>query len=244
MTKEEKPKQHKRIVDLDAGERSATSLYLAVRCYGKVYEPTRVERILLKLYNTPSVGTMQQLHERAEYVRTRFPGDYNQFVRTVYTYEAYGRVHRQIQQLGDTCRSMAKIAQAWDNLACDTEPPTRWKSDERALHDQQRQHIAQWLFDDGIEPFAAALFALQNWFDANDLQPYMAPFPFRAELKRLWASLDVLDNLMRRIDTNKEQTRPPFRWDYAKPGVNQHVVNFYMGILKQATRDLENILNI
>ena len=236
------PKNHKRIVDLDAGERSATSLYLAVKIYGKVYEPTRVERTLLKMYNTPSVGTMAQFRHRAEYERTRFPGDYNQFVSMVLAYEAYGRVFWNVKQLGDACRGMIKMARAWDNLTVDTEPPTHWSAKEIGEHDKQRHVIAQTFFDDGVEYYGAALYALQQWFNAHGLQPYMTPHPFRFELRTLWDAQECLHTLLRQIAIYEPQERPPFNWDWVKPQMNREAVNFYTNILRNAEKELERSL--
>lgn len=241
---DEQKRNHSRVVDLDRGERPENSYYTAVKIYGKVYEPTKVERQLLKLYNRQHRGTLDDLRRLANTVYTRQREDWRQFRRIVYAYEAYGKVYGNIFQLGNSCAALVQFARAWDNLTIDTEPPKHWTADEMALHDKQRHTIAQNLYDNGVEYYAAALCASQHWFDAHGLQPYMAPYPFRGELHRLWDAMECLDTLLRRWQPLELEQRPPFNWDIAKMQVHEDVEKYYFYTMNKAKQDLEPILKI
>jgi hypothetical protein len=234
---EPKPKRHKRVVNLDELERPENSLYLAVQFYGKVLEPTRIERILLKLYNSPRRLTQETLTNTAEYVRTRFSAEYPLFRQIVFAYEAYAHVYRNVHNMGEATNNLCYVAMAWLN---ETMLNTTTERQE------QKRKIAKKLRD-SVEAHAVAQYAMHEWFLQNGVPGHLLPYPFRFEMKLLLKSIETLDIFNDRFTPREWNEKPPMNWDIADIADiehNQRVLQTYRDALQMGLTDAKRQLDI
>jgi hypothetical protein len=233
-------KNHKRIVDLDTFEFPESSFYLAVRCFGKVWEPTKVERMVLKLYNAQTVDK-DEFWRTAKYVNTRMSRDWNVFCSHVISIEAFGHIYKQTQTISEMSHNYCKLLAAYDEMARrfgkETEPleivanmfETFWNGlDEMKL---------------GICTHAAFLYAVHQRFQERGVPLYLYPFPLREDFRRLNEDINLLQKELKKEPKTAEQL-PPFNWDGLAIEHAGAIITPQRNALIAEERNVKSILNL
>ena len=231
-------KNHKRIVDLDALETPESSFYLAVRCFGKVWEPTKVERMVLKLYNVNQVDKNEFLNA-VKYVYTRMRRDWNTFFVHVISLEAYGHVFVQTQSVSEICNYYCTLRSAFEDAA------RHYGADldlfeKRFFVAPQIQHaLGKMKF--AIDVHAAFLYAVHRRYKERELPLYLYPLPLRQDFNRLHEEINMWRKMRQEQPLTAEEL-PPYKWEGFNLERAHGIINPQRNALMQAEQEARNIL--
>lgn len=192
-----------RVVNLDKYETPTNSMYLRVVCFGMEWRPTRVERMLLKVYNThtPQRATFDKY---AGILRRRgFAGEWQQFQNYAVHIEGYARALSLIWNVTETCDGLIDTLQDVCN-----EDLTKAQLSTEVVERIKKQHMFR----------KSVLVAVHDHFEACNMPLFLYPLPFRVQLRGLNMELRLIETLTgHKFNRSENGLLPPFDWGDIDP---------------------------